>query len=137
MKIVWAGCQANACVSRSSTRTCDDFRIYLSLRMDNVETHLAIHSQHRFVDVRFSSTNRQLRECNEKDRCRNTYSGNLPLHRAIYSFLTLPAVNSSDSVCARFEERPTTMMPDVKRSRRFTAGKRVVNTIELNACGDS
>ena len=56
-----------------------------------------------------------------------THEGNRPLHRATYSFRTVPAMNSLVSCVAREAEVGMIMRPEVRRSRRFTA---VVERIE-------
>ena len=50
-----------------------------------------------------------------------TYSGNLPLHRATYSFFTSPFTNSRDSVVASAGLSGRIMSPEVSLSSRFTA----------------
>lgn len=52
-----------------------------------------------------------------------SHSGNLPRTRARYSFRTRPSMKSEMMLLAAFALRAKNMRPEVKRSRRLTAGK--------------
>ena len=55
------------------------------------------------------------------------YNGNCPLTRAIYSFRTVPAMNSSVSCRALSAVKGRIIKPDVKRSNLFTAAIEYAN----------
>ena len=54
---------------------------------------------------------------------KKTHAGNLPLQRAIYSFLIFPSLNSADSALAVLLDNPRTISPEVNLSKRFTASR--------------
>ena len=57
---------------------------------------------------------------NDRDK-KMTYAGNLPLHLAMYSLRTVPAMNSSVSIRARSGERGMIKRPEVSLSSLLTA----------------
>lgn len=48
-------------------------------------------------------------------------AGNSPEQRAMYSFFTSPCTNSWESTCAREDDKPMIIRPEVRRSSRLTA----------------
>ena len=68
---------------------------YLALRMYDIQTHLSVNGEqglfaHHLLTTEFNTTIRDERRREDG----TTYSENLPLHRATYSFRTVPAMNS-------------------------------------------
>ena len=82
-----------------------------------------------FHDIRHRQ--RRHRSVRGKDQ---TYTGNSPLQRAIYSFLMFPPLNSADSSLAVWFDSPRIINPEVSLSKRFTAGWNNGFSTERNWC---
>ena len=62
-----------------------------------------------------------------------THAGNLPLHLAIYSLRTVPAINSAVRILARSGDRGMIINPDVSLSSLLTAAKYQVSAENWDA----
>lgn len=87
--------------------------------MDDIKPHLSIYSEEGLLANNFFSSQKVSWKAGH--RMRNTYSGKCPLQRAIYSFLTDPAVNSCVSSLASTALRGIIINPEVSLSNLFTA----------------
>ena len=88
--------------------------------MDDVQTHLTVYSQQWLIASDRLSDN-IIFVNHTRDLLLTTHSGNSPFTRAMYSFLTVPATNSSVSTRARSDDSAIIIRPDVSRSSRLTA----------------
>lgn len=97
--------------------------------MDDIQAHLAVHSQKWFFAYHLSS--KTISILIYRGYVEDTHSGNLPLHLATYSLRTVPAMNSEETCRARSCVRGMIMMPDVNLSSLLTAVSRVSVRLDI------
>jgi hypothetical protein len=102
--------------------------IYLSFGVNYIQPHLSIDRKKWFFTYNLFPEGTGLRSKNGGQMLSaKTYDRNRPLTRAMYSFRTVPAVNSEVNCRARSAERGMIINPEVNRSSRLTAVKELVD----------
>lgn len=97
---------------------------YFAFRMNDIQAHLPIDRQERLFTDDFLAIIGSNQTASGLLWRLATYSGNSPLQRATYSFLTVPAMNSEETDRARSTDNGRIINPDVSRSNLFTATSR-------------